>query len=188
MTRIIAGELGGRRLAVPGKGTRPTTDRVREALFSRLDHSDALHGARVLDLFAGSGALGLEALSRGAASAVLVEASSGAARILQQNVRDLGVGARAQAVREKAAAYLGRAPGPFDLVVIDPPYDLPAAEVDAVLAALPAVLAPDALVILEGSTRASAPTWPEALDAYDTKDYGETRLHYAEVRPAEALG
>lgn len=181
MTRIIAGALGGRRLAVPSKGTRPTTDRVREALFSRLDHADALRDTRVLDIFAGSGALGIEALSRGAASAVFVEANTAAARVLQHNIRDLGLTARAQIAREKAAPYLARAAGAFDLVLIDPPYDLPAAEVDAVLAALPALLAPDALVVLEGSTRAVTPSWPAALDAYDAKDYGETRLHYAEL-------
>ncbi|WP_084102724.1 16S rRNA (guanine(966)-N(2))-methyltransferase RsmD [Demequina sp. NBRC 110051] len=185
MTRIIAGELGGRRLAVPPKGTRPTTDRVREALFSRLDHADALRGTRVLDIFAGSGALGIEALSRGAVSAVFVEASTAAARVLQQNLRDLGLATRAQVAREKALPYLARAAGEFDLVLIDPPYDLPAAEVDAVLAALPPLLAPDALVVLEGSTRAVVPTWPATLDAYDVKDYGETRLHYADVRPEQ---
>lgn len=183
VTRIIAGDLGGRRLAVPAKGTRPTTDRVREALFSRLDHADALRGMRVLDLFAGSGALGLEALSRGAASVVLVEANAGAARVLADNVRELGVGAAAIVVRERVAAYLARTVERFDVVVIDPPYDLPAAELNGVLGALPEVLAPDALVVLEGSTRAPAPTWPSVLDAYDVKDYGETRLHYAELVP-----
>ncbi|GMA34389.1 RsmD family RNA methyltransferase [Demequina litorisediminis] len=154
---------------------------MREALFSRLDHSDVLRGARVLDLFAGSGALGLEALSRGAASAVLVEASAGAARILQQNIRDLGLGSRATAVKEKASPYLARTVETFDLVVIDPPYDLPAADVDAVLAALPPRLADDAVVVLEGSARAAQPAWPAGLERYASKDYGETRLHYVQT-------
>lgn len=183
VTRIIAGQWGGRRLQVPAKGTRPTTDRVREALFSRLDHSGVLTGAKVLDLFAGSGALGFEALSRGASEVTLVESGAPAVRVLQTNVRELGAGGQARVVREKVAPFVARSaattPG-FTLVLIDPPYDLNPDEVDAFLEGLPALLAPQATVVLEGSTRARAPQWPAALEVLTSKDYGETRLFYAE--------
>lgn len=180
MTRIIAGEFGGRSLAVPKSGTRPTTDRVREAIFSRLDHADVLRGAVVLDLFAGSGALGFEALSRGAERATFVESGAPAAAVIKDNVRTLGVGGRAQVAKEKAALFLTRATGPYDLVLIDPPYDLPAAEVSAVLAALVPQLAADATVVFEWAKRAEPPTWPDALEVVATKEYGETVVHYAE--------
>ncbi|WP_062079124.1 16S rRNA (guanine(966)-N(2))-methyltransferase RsmD [Demequina globuliformis] len=186
MTRIIAGQYGGRRLAVPQRGTRPTTDRVREALFSRLDHADELRDAEVLDLFAGSGALGLEALSRGARRATLVDSAPAAARVLQANVRDLGLASTVRVVKEKAASFLARATGQFDLVLIDPPYDLPSAEVDAILAALVPVLAPGAAVVLEGSTRAQAPQWPRGIALAASKDYGETRLFYAHAGDPES--
>ena len=180
MTRIIAGELGGRRVAVPPKGTRPTTDRVREALFSRLDHDDALNGSRVLDVFAGSGALGLEALSRGAQHATFVESASTAARVLQGNVRDLGVGARSRVVRERALPYLTRATETWDLALLDPPYDIDRDELAAVLAALAPRLAPGAPVMLEWATRAGDAPWPPQLEPTRDKKYGETRLHWAQ--------
>ncbi|WP_061962469.1 16S rRNA (guanine(966)-N(2))-methyltransferase RsmD [Demequina flava] len=186
MTRIIAGEFGGRRLSVPPRGTRPTTDRVREALFSRLDHSDVLRDAVALDLYAGSGALGFEALSRGAASVTLVESAASAARVLQGNVRTLSVGTRARVVKEKAGSFVSRTAGSYDLVMIDPPYDLPPKEVEAVLSALPALLAPDATVVLESSTRAEAATWPAQLEIVAQKDYGETRLTYAALAEARS--
>lgn len=180
MTRIIAGELGGRRLAVPAKGTRPTTDRVREALFSRLDHEDALRDARVLDVFAGSGALGLEALSRGAAHATFVESAAAASRVLQGNVRDLEVAARAQVVRERALPYLTRASQTWDLALLDPPYDIARSDLEAVLAALAPRLAPGAPVVLEWATRAGDAPWPATLEPTRDKKYGETRLHWAQ--------
>ncbi|WP_084038063.1 16S rRNA (guanine(966)-N(2))-methyltransferase RsmD [Demequina sp. NBRC 110053] len=179
MTRIIAGTLGGRRIAVPPRGTRPTTDRVREALFSRLDHDDALRGARVIDLFAGSGALGLEALSRGAAHATFVEAASPAARVLQRNARDLGLGAQAALVREKALSYLRRTSDSWDVALLDPPYDIARDDLAAVLAALAPRLAHGAPVVLEWSSRAGDAPWPAEIEPVREKDYGETRLHWA---------
>ncbi|WP_061965123.1 16S rRNA (guanine(966)-N(2))-methyltransferase RsmD [Demequina aurantiaca] len=188
MTRIIAGTFGGRRIAVPPKGTRPTSDRVREALFSRLDHSNLLRGAHVLDLFAGSGGLGLEALSRGAAEATFVEANSSAARVLQSNIRELGVGTSATLVRERVQPYLQRG-GPStkaDLVFADPPYDIPRGEMADMLAALKPALASAAVVVVEWSTRAPLPDWPHFLVPVARKEYGETVLHYAEFdKPAE---
>ncbi|WP_297082434.1 16S rRNA (guanine(966)-N(2))-methyltransferase RsmD [uncultured Demequina sp.] len=182
MTRIIAGSLGGRRIAVPPRGTRPTTDRVREALFSRLDHEDALRDARVVDLYAGSGALGIEALSRGAAHATFVESASSAARVLQGSVRDLGVGSCTRLVREKVLPYLGRATDTWDLALLDPPYDIAREDLAAVLAALAPRLAPGAPVVLEWSARAGDAPWPDGIEGLRHKDYGETRLHWAVAR------
>lgn len=179
MTRIIAGELGGRRISVPPRGTRPTTDRVREALFSRLDHQDVLRDARVLDVFAGSGALGLEALSRGARSVTFVEAAGSAARVLQGNVRELAVGEHCRVVKERALPFLTRSADVWDLVLLDPPYDIPAADLTAVLNALAPRLAPDAVVVLEWSTRAPELGWPDGLTVERQRDYGDTRLHWA---------
>jgi 16S rRNA (guanine966-N2)-methyltransferase len=188
MTRIIAGSLGGRRITVPPKGTRPTTDRVREALFSRLDHSNVLRGAHVLDLFAGSGGLGLEALSRGAAEATFVESDVAASRVIQANIRELGLGSRATLVRERVQAYLRRG-GPArqaDLVFADPPYDIVPGELAEVLNNLEPSLASSAVVVVEWSTRAPLPKWPDFLVAVARKEYGETVLHFAEHDAARA--
>lgn len=182
MTRIIAGDFGGRRIDVPARGTRPTSDRVREAMFSRLDHQDVLRGARALDLYAGSGALGLESLSRGAREATLVEAASSAARVLQGNVRTLKVGERAQVIKEKALTYLSRIDHTWDLAFVDPPYDIVRSDLEAVLAALVPRLAPGAIVVLEWTPRAGEAPWPEGIEALRHKDYGDTRLHWAERR------
>jgi len=141
MTRIIAGAAGRVTLAVPKSGTRPTSDRVREALFSSLEARDALRDARVLDLYAGSGALGLEAASRGAASVVLVEKNAAAARISQANAALVakmfgrGDAPRVDVRTSAVLAYLTVAAGPFDLVFSDPPYELTDTEVAADLTA-----------------------------------------------------
>ena len=129
MTRIIAGAARGRRLKVPSDGTRPTTDRVREALFARLDHLlGGFAGARVLDLFAGSGALGLEAASRGASAVVLVERDRRAAAVARANAATVGApGVEIAAMT--VAGYLAGAPRPFDLVLADPPYGVTSSEV-----------------------------------------------------------
>ena len=136
MTRIIAGDFGGRKLAVPKVGTRPTTDRVREAIFSRLDHADALRGARVLDLYAGSGALGLESLSRGAAEATFVESATPAVRVVEGNIKEFGLGTRATVVRERVLPFLERTTKTFTLAFLDPPYDIADGDLAAALAAL----------------------------------------------------
>ena len=182
MTRIVAGSAKGRTLAVPKSGTRPTSERVREALFSRLDHMNVLAGATVLDLFAGTGALGLEALSRGAARATLVEKASAAARVASANVRATGLPARV--VTADVRAYLGARSGEAltgenDLVFIDPPYDIPEGDMTTVLSALAPWVGPDSLIVVERSTRAPAPTWPPFLVLEDTRAWGETVAYFA---------
>ncbi|WP_062288813.1 16S rRNA (guanine(966)-N(2))-methyltransferase RsmD [Demequina phytophila] len=188
MTRIIAGRWGGRRLAVPPRGTRPTTDRVREAVFSRLDHGDHLRGARVLDLFAGSGALGFEAVSRGAAHATLVEADARATAVLRSNARDLAAGSSVTVVKERVRPFLAREGEAWDVILLDPPYDIPRAELAQVLMAAAARLVPAGLVVLEWSTRAGDAPWPESLDAVASKAYGETAIHYARAAAPELDG
>ncbi|ACZ31296.1 methyltransferase [Xylanimonas cellulosilytica DSM 15894] len=182
----MAGSVGGRSIAVPAKGTRPTSERTREAIFSRLVHYDVLDGARVLDLYAGSGALGLEAASRGAVGVTLVDSARGAVEVAKRNVATLGLGGTVRVVGDDAgrfAAGLATAPGePLDLVFLDPPYDLSEAALGGVLASLcaPGVLAPDAVVVVERSTRSPEPAWPDGLEPLARKDYGETAVYYAE--------
>ncbi len=180
MTRIIAGEFGGRTLTVPKAGTRPTSDRVREAIFSRLDHADSLRGARVADLFAGSGALGLEALSRGSAHATFVESATSAVRVIEANVRELGVGTRTSVVRERVQPFLDRTQQMWDLVFLDPPYDIGDGDLAAVVAGVVPRLAPHAPLVLEVSSRKRTPEWPAGLQLVQTKVYGETTVHFAE--------
>lgn len=180
MTRIIAGDMGGRRLVVPRSGTRPTSDRVREAIFSRLDHADALRGAHVVDLFAGSGALGIEALSRGAADATFVESATPAVRVIESNIKELGLGTRATVVRERALAYLTRARAQWTVAFLDPPYDMAEGDLAPVLEALVPLLMVHATVVVEVSSRRGAPDWPHGLQVVQSKAYGETTVYYAE--------
>lgn len=185
MTRIIAGSAGGRTIRTPrGAATRPTTDRVREALFSRVEALMDLDGARVLDLYAGSGALGLETLSRGAAHLLAVEKHRATAGLIGRNAADLGLGERVEVRAASVDAVLAGGPGqePYDLVLADPPYPLSEAELTATLALLveQAWLTPEALVVVERSSRGDAPTWPAALRHLDTRTYGETALHLGE--------
>lgn len=187
MTRIVSGDAGGRKLVVPrGVETRPTSDRVREALFSALDARGLLPGARVLDLYAGSGALGLEAASRGAASVVLVDASRQAVAAARQNVSALGL-PRVTVVLSSVSKYLaGPAPQPASLVFADPPYAMGQDEVTRMLAALtePEWLAPGAAVLVERSSRSLEPAWPAGLVRQTVRRYGETTVWHAEWRPA----
>jgi 16S rRNA (guanine966-N2)-methyltransferase len=181
VTRIIGGYAGSRRLSVPRAGTRPTSDRVREAIFSALESRDALSGSNVLDLYAGSGALGLEAVSRGAAGVVLVEKNAAAAKIARDNVSVITAGAprplpRVDVQAQAVAAYLGVAVGAFDIVFIDPPYDLSEEELAGNLAALLPRLAPDAVVVVERSARSPQPVAPDGLELDRRRDYGETTL------------
>jgi 16S rRNA (guanine966-N2)-methyltransferase len=190
VTRIISGRAGGLRLATPGgSGTRPTSDRVREALFSRLEHLEVLQGARVLDLYAGSGALGLEAASRGAVSALLVESDRGAAKVTQQNARALsipGITVRRSTVQLVLAA---RPATTHTLVFLDPPYELPEADLAADLAALVDQhwLADDALIVVERSSRSPEPSWPDALEGEGERRYGETRIWFAGRRTPDSV-
>lgn len=184
MTRVVAGRWGGRRLRTPpGDGTRPTSDRVRESLFSSLESLfGGLDDLRVLDLYAGSGALGLEAVSRGAASADLVESDRRAAQVAQQNVRDLGAEARVH--RVTAAAFVASAQGPYDLVLLDPPYAVPTDDVARVVAALAGRLSDDAVVVVERSTRTPF-AWPPGFAGFRDRAHGETTVWFgAEERPS----
>jgi 16S rRNA (guanine966-N2)-methyltransferase len=167
--RVVAGRFGGRRLgAPPGRGTRPTSDRVREAVFSTLG---ALDGARVLDLYAGSGALGIEALSRGAASALFVERDRRALAALRRNLDDVGV--EAEVRNQDALRFIAHPEGVFDLVFCDPPYD-EASRVAAPLSeALPAMLDQDARIVTESDKR-NPLILPLPLVVERT--YGDTRI------------
>lgn len=187
MTRIVSGFAGSLTLQVPKSGTRPTSDRVREAVFSGLEARDRVRGAHVLDLYAGSGALGLEAASRGAAHVVLVDKSAAAAAICRRNaaavVRAAPKDGHRPTVDVRATAVLpyltaASAATPFDLVFVDPPYDLPDGELLEVLTALVPLLAEDAVVCVERSTRDGAPTLPDGLELDRTRAYGETAVHY----------
>ena len=178
MARIIGGVAGGRRIAVPSTGTRPTSDRVREALFSALEARGAIEDADVLDLYAGSGALGIEALSRGASTAVLVERDPRACAVIQANIGVAGV--RGALVRRSAVlAYLRRTPGPVDLVLVDPPYADPIDSINDVVALLPRWTRSGALVVVERDARSPAPVWPDGLEPEEPRTYGETTLHLA---------
>ena len=181
MTRVIAGAARGRRLQVPpGDSTRPTSDRAREALFGTLESLlGAWAGLRVLDLYAGSGAVGLEALSRGAAHALMVEADSRAARTLAANVATLGLpGAEVRRGRVERVAAHGL-PGPaYDVVFADPPYDLTDDELRTVLADLRPAVADAAVVVVERATRGGAWTWPAGFDEVRSRRYGEATLWY----------
>lgn len=181
MTRIVAGSAGGRTLQVPARGTRPTSERVREALFSRLEHLDIVADARVLDLYAGSGALGLEAASRGAASVTLVEASKPAADVCRRNAATLGLDARVTVVTDRVERFVERPPAaPWRLALLDPPYDVGEAALGAVLTALVRALDEQAVVVVERSTRSPEPSWPAGLARFDERRYGETTLWLAE--------
>ncbi len=182
MTRIVAGTLGGRRISTPpGRDTRPTSDRVREALFSTLDSLAAVVGARFVDLYAGSGAVGLEAASRGASAVLLVESDPKAARIARANIATLGVEGRCELVVARALPTLARgAAEPYDVVFADPPYSMEEAEVGATLEALFAGgwLTPDAVVVVERSSRSPEPAWPAGVTVAHRRRYGETTLWY----------
>jgi 16S rRNA (guanine966-N2)-methyltransferase len=183
VTRIIAGRAGSIPLEVPDAGTRPTSDRVRESLFGSLESADALRGAAVLDLYAGSGALALEAVSRGAASADLVERAPKAAAVAQRNAakvaKSVGRDAAIRVHRSTADAFLMAPKGPFDLVFLDPPYDVAESELAATLALLAPRLATDAVVVIERAKRSPEPTLPDALVATRSKSYGDTVLWWA---------
>ncbi|WP_022926140.1 16S rRNA (guanine(966)-N(2))-methyltransferase RsmD [Serinicoccus marinus] len=184
MTRIIAGCAGGRTVHTPrGAGTRPTTDRVREAMFSRIESLLDLEGCSVLDLYAGSGALGLEAASRGAARVLAVERHRATARLIGRSAEELALPG-VEVVVGPVGPVLAAGPGghAYHLALLDPPYPLPDAELAGVLHALGSGgwLDPDALVVVERSARSPRPPWPETLRHLDTRRYGETALHLAE--------
>jgi 16S rRNA (guanine(966)-N(2))-methyltransferase RsmD len=182
----VAGVLGGRRLVTPpGRVTRPTSDRVREALFSTLETLMDLEGARVADLYAGSGAVGLEAASRGASHVLLVESDPRAARVARDNVSTLGVGDRVRVCRALVERVLADRPDePYDLVFADPPYTVPGAAINGMLTALTESgwLAKGAVVVVERSSRDAPVTWAPGIvpgvTATRGRRYGETMLWY----------
>ena len=189
MTRIIGGTAGGRRLQTPrGEATRPTSDRVREALFSAIESwCGSLQGLRVLDLYAGSGAVGLEARSRGADHVTAVEHDRRTSALISDNARKLGFD-EVRVVAASVATTLRRPPeAPYDVVYLDPPYPLDDEALAADLAALVdhGWLAAGALVILERSVRSPEPTWPLGLDGDRHKRYGETVLWYGHADPLD---
>ena len=184
MTRVIAGRAGGRRLAVPpGNGTRPTSDRAREGLFSTWQSllGGPLQGERVLDLYAGSGAVGLEALSRGASHTLLVEADARAARTIRENVKNLGLpGAEVRAGKAEQIIQQPAPAQPYDLVFLDPPYRVTDHDLREILLTLRTEhwLAPEALVTVERSTRGGEFQWPPGFDAVKARRYGEGTFWY----------
>jgi 16S rRNA (guanine966-N2)-methyltransferase len=204
VARVIAGEAGGRRLAVPdGRDTRPTSDRAREGLFATISSMvGSLAGARVLDLYAGSGAVGLEALSRGAEHVLLVEHGARAARVIRENIEAIGLPG-AMLVADRVERVLARGPGPaggqdgaapaggqdstaqdrYDVVFADPPYALADAGVSRILILLAARgwLAPGALVIVERATRSGPPNWPDGFVPDRARRYGEATFWYGLV-------
>jgi 16S rRNA (guanine966-N2)-methyltransferase len=188
MTRIIGGAAGGRRLRTPGgEATRPTSDRVREALFSALESQlGSLTGLRFLDLYAGSGAVGLEAMSRGAGVVTSVESDRRTARLVQDNAQALGF-RKVEVLAQPVARVLAQHPrAPYDVVFVDPPYALDNAEVEAALAALVAQewLATGSVLVVERSARSVEPQWPQGLVREREKAYGETVLWYVRADPA----
>ena len=192
---MIAGEAGGRRLAVPdGRDTRPTSDRAREGLFATISSVvGPLAGARVLDLYAGSGAVGLEALSRGAEHVLLVEHGARAARVIRQNIEAIGLPG-AMVIADRVERVLARGPAPaggqdgtaegrYDVVFADPPYALAGAGVTQVLSLLAEQgwLAPGALVIVERATRSGPLSWPDGFVPDRARRYGEATFWYGLV-------
>ncbi len=180
MTRIVGGLARGRHLAVPPRGTRPTSDRAREALFNTLGTEIELAGARVLDLYAGSGAVGLEALSRGAAAAVFVESDRRAAAVLAENVHSIGLGGTIRRLSVESYLSAAGADEPFELVFADPPYACPAGSVNSVLRLLldHEWLQPDAVLVLERSARDPDLDWPCEIKPIKHRRYGEGCLWY----------
>ena len=182
MTRIVAGAAGGRRLTVPSSA-RPTTDRVREALFNVLSARLDFDGLDVVDLYAGSGALGLEALSRGAASVVLVESDRRAADVIDRNIATVGLpGATVR--RGPVAAVLAIVPpAPVDLVLADPPYEVTAESVADMLRSLSRYgwVNPGSVVVVERPASAPELDWPAGWTPWPPRRYGDTRLEAAEV-------
>lgn len=183
MTRIIAGTHGGRRLATPpGARTRPTTDRVREAVFSALASwsGEGLEGLAFLDLYAGSGAMALEAASRGAQPVIAVESDRRTADLVRSNARDLGL--RVEVRTGSVEEVLGSpAPCAYDVIWADPPYAVSSEHLDRVLGGVWASgwLADDGLLVMERSSRDEPPRWPQGVEGWSRR-YGETTIHYAQ--------
>ena len=186
MTRIIAGIAGSRQLVAPASPTRPTSDRIRESIFNRLETWNVLEGAKVLDLYAGTGALALEAVSRGASAAVLVEKDAKAAAVcaknaslVQDSLKAAGLTADIRVANKSVDGFLSLpAAAQFSLVFIDPPYEVSNHEVTENLAKLFDHLAEDAVIVLERSSRTEVPILPAEYALEDTKSYGDTVVYW----------
>lgn len=188
MTRIIGGSVGGRRISTPrGSATRPTSDRVREALFASIESwCGSLAGLRFLDLYAGSGAVGLEAWSRGAGVVTLVEHDRRTAALIAANAKELGF-ARAHVIAASVTRTLARTPlAPYDVAFLDPPYAQTGGELSADLVALSehGWLVPGAMVVVERASRAGEPPWPDGMLDAREKRYGDTALWYVHAGQA----
>lgn len=193
--RVISGRFKGVALTTPKAGTRPTTDRTKEAIFSHLDSWGVLDDARVLDLFAGTGALGIEALSRGARELVAVESSAPAAALIAQTLTalkhnrswELGMSARVIKARAEKYAACASAVAPFDVIFIDPPYAFETEACNQLLADLASreLTSNNTVIMLERSTRSEEPTAPENWEITDRRDYGETAVYY--IEPSEPI-
>jgi 16S rRNA (guanine966-N2)-methyltransferase len=185
MTRIIAGVAGSLKLTSPAKSTRPTSDRIRESIFSKLEARDLLEGATVLDLYAGTGALALEAASRGANLAWMVERDGKAAAVCVANLKIVSkallkeeIGFDGKVINKSVSAFLN-APGieNVNLVFIDPPYEVSNEEIQEDLEKLKPLLS-KSTVVVERSSRTDAPTWPNGYTLEDTKSYGDTVVYW----------
>lgn len=185
MTRIIGGVAGSLKLASPAKSTRPTSDRIRESIFSRLESRGAIEEARALDLYAGTGALALEALSRGAKSAHLVEKDGKAAAVCIQNSNTIqraldkqGVEVFVKTINKSVGAFLAADSAEYDLVFIDPPYEIDNQQVEAELEELLPRLSKGAVVIVERSSRTEDLNFPAGYDFEEKKNYGDTDVNW----------
>jgi 16S rRNA (guanine966-N2)-methyltransferase len=191
MTRIIGGIAGSLKLQGPAKTTRPTADRIRESIFNRLESRDLIDAAKVLDLYAGTGGLALEALSRGAENAVLVEANGKAAAVCGANAKlvqkalvpkgDDSPPPEVLVVAKPVKTYLAATTDDFDLVFIDPPYEVTNDEVTENLTDLLPRLTKNATVVLERSSRGEAPKIPAGYQLDESKAYGDTVIHWISI-------
>lgn len=188
MTRIIGGIAGSRTLASPAKVTRPTSDRIRESIFNRLESLNRINDADVLDLYAGTGALGLEAASRGARSVLLVENNKQALggiitnqRMIKAALQKEELDCDIRAEGKSVASYLATFSSKFDVVFIDPPYEITNDEITANLTDLLTHLNADALIVLERSSRGTIPELPEGFTLSEEKSYGDTIVYWLET-------
>lgn len=182
MTRIIAGTARGKTLQVPKHGTRPTSERVRESLFSMLEHEGAVRGASVLDLYAGSGALALEALSRGATDAVLADISGPAVQAARRNVRRCGFDNQARVLKSDAIRFLEGTDQTFDLIFLDPPYDISPLTLTDVLDRVTTIVEASGTVVLERSRRGHAVTTFGGLEVTKERVWGDTAAWFLKVK------
>lgn len=185
MTRIIGGVAGSRTLVSPAKATRPTSDRIRESIFSRLDALNIIEESKVLDLYAGTGALGLEAASRGATRVVFVENNKQALggiiqnfRMVKQALQKENLDCDFQAVGKTVQSFLADQDEKFDLIFIDPPYELSNESISDVLNLVMPILEPNAIVLVERSSRDAQPVIPDQLSLSETKNYGDTVVYW----------